>query len=73
MTLGRISVTFARQALMAPVLVNPLVMTGADQSLAPIRRVMHALGGLNNATDFNLLLERLNNVKPRVFDHLRSA
>lgn len=71
MRLGRISVTFVRQALMAPVLTNLPVMTGADQSLTPITRIMHALGSLNNQADFNLLLNRLNNLKSRVFDHLQ--
>ncbi|GES66318.1 chitin-binding, type 1 [Aspergillus terreus] len=62
---GRLSATFVRQALDAPILNNPPVMTGGDQSLIPISRAMHALGSNLNSADFTLLLTRLNNVKSR--------
>ncbi|KAJ5171524.1 CAZyme family GH18 [Penicillium coprophilum] len=64
---SRLSATFIRQALNAPILTNPPVMIGGDQSAVPISRAMQALGSTQNRADFTLLLSRLNNVKSRVW------
>ncbi|KAI2787836.1 hypothetical protein POX_f08214 [Penicillium oxalicum] len=69
MSLGRISATFVRQALMAPVFNNPPVMPGSDQSIAPIERIMQALGSTRNRQDFKLLLKDLNGLKHRVCEY----
>ncbi|KAJ5869329.1 CAZyme family GH18 [Penicillium solitum] len=56
---GGLSATFVRQALFRPILNNPPVMTGGDQSLVPIERVMQALGSGNSSfTDclFDLIM-----------------
>lgn len=69
MSLGRISATFVRQALMAPVFNNPPVMPGSDQSIVPIERIMQALGSTRNRQDFKLLLKDLNGLKHRVCEY----
>jgi hypothetical protein len=70
---GGLSATFVRQALFRPILNNPPVMTGGDQSLVPIERVMQALGSVNNRAEFTLMLTKLNGLKSRVIHPLLIA